>query len=365
MANTLLTPQIIANEALMVLTNNLVMANLVHRDYSNEFVNVGDTITVRKPAKFVAKNFTGTVSAQDITEGSVTVKMDRFRDITVPITSKELTLDIKDFSAQVVTPAMQSLAEAIDSDLVAVALSSGAAANAVTGDGTATTPVDIAKAAKALDVQGVPVANRNAVLSPTHKYRYLTGNMANAAYSGDVQALREASLGKLFGFDTYMDQACPSVANTGSATAFKVTATAGATSVALSSLSAATATVKAGDAFIIDGYMYRFTEDKTGSSSAIASVGIDQPIHKAFTNEDATVVSGAQSACFHRNGIALVTRNLELPMGASNAYIASADGIAVRVVFDYDAATKTDKISFDTIYGVKALEDKAISVITG
>ena len=50
MPNTILTPQIIANEALMVLQSNLTMANLVHRDYSADFVKVGDTITVRKPA---------------------------------------------------------------------------------------------------------------------------------------------------------------------------------------------------------------------------------------------------------------------------------------------------------------------------
>lgn len=68
MANEILTPQIIANEALMVLQSNLTMANLVHRDYSSEFVKVGDTITVRKPATFVAKNFTGQTEAQDITE---------------------------------------------------------------------------------------------------------------------------------------------------------------------------------------------------------------------------------------------------------------------------------------------------------
>ena len=47
MANTFLTPDIIAREALMVLRNNAVMANLVHRDYSSEFVaGVGDTITI-------------------------------------------------------------------------------------------------------------------------------------------------------------------------------------------------------------------------------------------------------------------------------------------------------------------------------
>ena len=34
MANTFLTPEVVAKEALMVLTSNLVMADLVHRDYA-------------------------------------------------------------------------------------------------------------------------------------------------------------------------------------------------------------------------------------------------------------------------------------------------------------------------------------------
>ncbi|MDD6202472.1 MAG: P22 phage major capsid protein family protein [Lachnospiraceae bacterium] len=153
MSNTILTPQIIANEALMVLQSNLVMANLVHRDYSKEFVKVGDTITVRKPAKFVAKNFTGQTSAQDITEGSVTVKMDRFRDITVNVGAKELTLDIKDFSSQVITPAMQAIAQAIDADLLAVGISKAGKKATVSS-----TPVisDIAGVGKALDMSKAP-----------------------------------------------------------------------------------------------------------------------------------------------------------------------------------------------------------------
>lgn len=122
MANTFLTPSIIANEALMVLKENLVMANLVHRDYSKEFVGVGDTITVRKPAKFVAKNFVGRIEEQDISEGKVDVKMDRFRDVSVNVTSKEMTLDIKNFSEQVITPAMRSIAVAVDADLIATGI---------------------------------------------------------------------------------------------------------------------------------------------------------------------------------------------------------------------------------------------------
>ena len=44
MSNTILTPDIIAKEALMVLESNLTMANLVHRDYSKEFVHVGENL---------------------------------------------------------------------------------------------------------------------------------------------------------------------------------------------------------------------------------------------------------------------------------------------------------------------------------
>ena len=68
---------------------------------------------------------------------------------------------------------------------------------------------------------------------------------------------------------------------------------------------------------------------------------------------------------FHRNALALVSRNLALPMGAANAAYASAGGLGVRVVYDYDATTKTDKISFDVIYGVKALDEDLICVLQG
>ena len=118
MANTFLTPDIIAREALMVLRNNAVMANLVHRDYSDEFVaGVGDTITVRKPAKFTAKEYNGSIDVQDATEGSVAVKMDKHLDVSFAVTSKQMTQDIKDFSEQLLVPAMQAFADKIDASM--------------------------------------------------------------------------------------------------------------------------------------------------------------------------------------------------------------------------------------------------------
>ena len=86
--NELLTPQMIAREALIRLKGNLAIANEVYRDYSQEYTQVGDTVTVRKPATFEAKDFTDSIDTQDIEEGKVPVKMDLHKDVSVKVTTK-------------------------------------------------------------------------------------------------------------------------------------------------------------------------------------------------------------------------------------------------------------------------------------
>ena len=359
MENKFLTPEVVANEALMCLTNNLVMADLVHRDYADEFVAVGDTISIRKPAKFIAKNFTGTTEPQDITEGSVTVKLDRFRDVTVAVTSKELSLDIADFSAQVVQPAMQAIAQAIDQDLLAVATEK--AGNSILGNREATDLSDIAAMAKQLDMAKAPVQNRSLVMHPEHKYRYaLTENLSNVSYADDNETLRDALLGKVYTLETYMDQNAPDsvAAEPGNAELCIICAEKGDTQVHVTWLEG---TIREGDGFILDGYLYRFM----GDLDADGRVNIDQPLVTKAEDATVTLVNGPHSLAFHRNALALVSRNLALPMGAANAAYASAGGLGVRVVYDYDSATKTDKISFDVIYGIQELEPELICKLKG
>lgn len=357
MSNTILTPDIIAKEALMVLESNLTMANLVHRDYSKEFVNVGDTITVRKPSKFVAKNFIGQVEEQELSEGSVPVKMDRYRDVTVPVTSKEMTLDIKDFSEQVITPALSAIAQAVDVDLLTVGIEKAASKVAVSGTPTI---ADIANVAKALDNKKAPRdKQRNLVLAVDTLYKYNTlDNFAKACYKGDSEALKESEIGKVYTMDTFMSQNAPqnNSATAGTATAYKVTCTKGATQFTVSNGTAATGTIKKGDKLIVNGYLFEVDEDLTLASGA-GTLKVTEKIPFALAEAtSATLINKAHSLGFHRNGLALVTRQLELPQGAAKAAIASANGLAVRVVFDYDSATKTDKISFDIIYGIKELD---------
>lgn len=358
MGNTILTPDIIAKEALMQLESNLVMAGLVHRDYSKEFVNVGDTITIKKPAKFVAKNFLGQTEDQKLSEGKTTVKMDRYRDITVPITSKEMTLDISDFSEQVVKPAMSAIAEAVDSDILAVGIQ-----NAGNKVAISSTPAikDLANIGKALDKKKAPRDNlRNLVLGVDALYKYNTlTEFTDLSASGSSEALRDAVIGKAYTMNTYMSQNVPasSAETAGTITALKVTGTKGGQELTATNVTPATGKFAVGDKIIVNGYIYTVSEAVTAASGA-ATVKVDEKIVETITEAvDAMPIIKEHSLGFHRNGLALVTRELELPAGAAKAAIASANGLAVRVVYGYDQDTKTDKISFDIIYGVKDLND--------
>lgn len=205
MANTILTPDIIAREALMVLRNNAVMANLVHRDYSDEFIaGVGDTITIRKPATFSAKEFNGEIEVQDAKENGVTVVMDKHLDVSFAVTSKELTMDIENFSKQFLVPAMQAFQDKIDSYLLG--LQSDIKGNRVSASGDIRN--DVVDARTKLTAAAAPLADRRFVYgSDTEADLLKTDLFVSAEKVGDEgTALREASLGRKFGMDFYVDQ---------------------------------------------------------------------------------------------------------------------------------------------------------------
>ena len=205
MANTILTPDIIAREALMVLRNNAVMANLVHRDYSDDFAAVGDTITVRKPATFVANEYNGSIAVQDATESGVEVKIDKHLDVSFAVTSKEMSLDIADFSKQFLVPAMQAFADKVDKYLIGLEAS---ATNRVPHADGAIAPKDMIEARKYLTQNAAPLADRRFVVGATAEADLLNSELfVSAEKVGDEgTALREASLGRKFGMDCYVDQ---------------------------------------------------------------------------------------------------------------------------------------------------------------
>lgn len=207
MANTFLTIDMIAKEALMILRKNAVMAGLVHRDYSKEYVaGVGDTITIRKPATFTVKDFvesTG-ITVQDATESKQTVKMDKFYDVSFAVTSKDLTMNISDFSAQLLVPAMMAFRDKIDAEIIKVAET---ATHTVTHAEGLIAPADVISARKLLNDGATPLSMRSLVVGTQAEADLLSSELfVSAEKVGSTEGLKEASLGRKFGFDTYVDQ---------------------------------------------------------------------------------------------------------------------------------------------------------------
>jgi len=107
MANTVLTADIIAAEAIDILENNCVMGDLVYRGYEEEFNNkvngysVGDTISVRRPTDFTVRDG-ATASIQDAVEGKFSLAVDKQKGVDFKFTSSDLTLRIDKLSERII-----------------------------------------------------------------------------------------------------------------------------------------------------------------------------------------------------------------------------------------------------------------------
>lgn len=357
MANTFLTPQIIAQEALAILRNQLIFAELVHTDYANEFVKVGDTITVRKPAELIAKDFSGSIASQDLTESGVTVKLDKFKDVSVAITSQQASLELRDFAKQVIEPAMVAIAQKIDEDL-ANFIFEKASGSVLASSATINDLAHIAEVGKKLDIAKAPMQERHLVLSPEHKYRYaLTEILTKVNHAGSNETLREAMLGKVYGMMTYMNQNLPEATGSKGTATEKFSVQSGSQSgkVKLTLMSGASAEVKIGEGFVYEGVLYRFTADGTATSNAIANIAVEPAFPSGVSVTSVRMVRLSSSVGFHKNAFAFVIRPLDLPMGAARASVVNGEGLSVRVVYDYNQSSKTDTISFDVLYGIAAL----------
>ena len=213
MSNTFITPTVVARRALATLYNSTVFLPLVWRDFDVEFqATVGQAVTVRKPATFTAAEFSSSINVQNATESSTTVTLDKYPDVSFQVTSREQTLDIDDYSTRLIQPAAEALAQYVDADIAENLVD---AAEGVGGGGTSTwsssTPSTVFTgqlgARAKLGRAKLPLTDRFAVFSPESAGECLKEALfVQANTSGSTDALREGSIGRVFGFDSYESQ---------------------------------------------------------------------------------------------------------------------------------------------------------------
>lgn len=362
MSNTFITLQEIARQALPRLIENLVFPNLCYRDFSDTFAQKGDTIQVRKPVVLTASEFDASqgVTAQDMTESSVTVTLDKIATVDVEASAIETAVNIDDLNRVFVEPAAVALAEKINADGLALYAGVPTFVDCSTKNLAA-----LAAVRKQLNVQKVPTSGRVAIWDPAADAAFMTIDaIVNAEKSGTTQALREGSIGRVFGMENYMAQGVK--AFTGGAGITSVTApkvngavTAGATTIAIDGTALVGKLLK-GDVLTIGGNKYMVTEDTAAAATnAIATVKIwpAAPAGGIADNADITIGTGyTANLAFHPMAFAYVTRPLYNPDGEGVAsYVTSYNGLSLRVTKGYNQQYKKSIYSMDVLYGYKCV----------
>lgn len=214
------TPELWANESIALLEENMVMGNLVHRDFEPLVQQYGDVVNTRKPGEFDAKRKTNedSVFVQPNTATSVPVPLNQHLHTSFMIRDGDQTKAFKDLVAEYLQPAMQSIARKVD-QIVSTQVYQflGYNGGALNGLTKTTAEQYLVETRQVLNINKAYVQNRNLVLGPVSESQFLQDQAFLQAYSvgDDGTALREASLGRKFGFDIFMAQNQPYISTTG------------------------------------------------------------------------------------------------------------------------------------------------------
>jgi hypothetical protein len=312
-ANTILNPSIIAQTAVRILENELVMGRNVYRGFEEEFdrringYEVGDTISIRKPQQFAVRS--GAVATmQDVTEGKLTLVVGTQKGVDFKFSSTELTLKIEQLADRVIRPAMVRLANQVDVDIMNLftLIPNWVGTLATGADAVIDSFAKFARAAERLDQNACPQDMRNAVLAPDSYWAMASSQTTLFAPTITTEAYRRGEIGDIGGVTTFMSQNVPTYTGGGNNDAAATVAAAGGAGVLSTTYAAvmnteatpgimglnvtalgASPTVKAGTVFTLG----------TGASAVKAVNPVTKavlPYQQHFTvTADATVTAGA------------------------------------------------------------------------
>ena len=411
MADTTLTADVIAKEALAILDNELGVLNTFHKAHESEFdkkVNgykIGDTLSIRRPADFTVRSGANR-SNQDVIEGKVALTIDQQKGVDFDFSSTDLTLKVSDLSERVIAPAMTNLINAIAEDCMSQ-FYQGVYDWVGTPGQTINSFQDFAKGPERLDFKSVPQGMRNAALSPADHWGVVGSqtSLLNDRLVGS--AYKNGSLGNIGGLDTYMSQVMPThtVGALGGTPVINGASQEVTYDTAKDSWSqtlnvdgwsnSVTGILKAGDVFTIDDvYMvntktkaatnilqqFVVTADADSNGSGETALTISPPViitgpHQTVSASPAdgagvNVVGTAatnyvQNLMYHKNAFACAMVPMEMPQAAYNGSRQTYKNMSVRVIPTYNGDTDVSAWRLDVLYGRKLIDPRLATRVSG
>lgn len=398
MSNTNILIERLAKTSLALLKNNMVLTKMVSRDYEDDFVEPGDTVSIRKPVDYTVR--TGEVAqVQDNVRGKVQVKVDKIAGVDMQFGAKELTLEVPDMIRSLdLNNAMARCAQQVDRDLFLEAYR-----NTWNWVGTPgqliNSYADFLVAPQRLTEMAVADTSRKAILTGADYYAMVGSNAAlTAQQSAATDALRKANLGAIANMDTFQSEMVPThTVGTKSGTplingvnqgvvAYSAVKDTNISSLITNGWSNSQTVLKQGDVFTVGGvyavnpatkdaqvYLQQFvaTADIVSDGSGNATItcspaliisGAYQTVTAAPADDAPIVVMGTASTGYRQNlafdpmAFTLVVRPMAKIDLQYEAYATDKDlGLTLKVSRDGDITNNRSITRIDILYGVKAV----------
>lgn len=377
--NALLTPSLISKETLTILTNNLVAAGKVNRQFENQFVKIGTTLTVRKPNRFTV-TLGPALRIQDITEPSTSITISTQAHVDFQFSSQELTLTIEEYSERYCKPAAETLANTVDTSVLALY-------NQLSNEvGTPGTPpnsfASLAAVGQRLDENAAPQDGRTLILNSA-AYWAMANGMSNLFTRSVAEPALKGFLAAIANFEIYLDQniQAQTVGNYGGTPLVNGANQTGSNLITNGWTASRAGLLNVGDVFTMSGVfavnpqnyistgsLKNFTVVSTAASDsggnatlvispAITTTGAYQNVSNSPANGAPITITGTantsyfQNIAFTRDAFGLVCVPMELPGGVDFAAREMFRNISMRIIRAYDVWNDVTPCRIDILFG--------------
>jgi len=394
MANTLLTPDMITDEALMILHQKANFIGNCNRQYDDRFARdgakIGDTLRVRLPTKYTTRSG-ATLAAQNTVQRKVDLPVATQIGVDMNFSSSDLTMKIQDFSELYIKPAISQLAATLDNQMMQLAYK-----QVGNYQGVDTMSFDsLSQCSQILAENLAPPDPRSMTLTPYSQRYFITDTKSLFQASENIkEQYREGMLGRTGGFDVYSNTLNPNhtvgtyggspKSGTASTTTTQGNAGTGNAWVATSDIETdgwTTTSLKAGDILTFEGvnavhpetkqdlgYRQRFavTEDAGSSSSTITVTlrpaviygGAYQNVTGGIPNNTSIQVIGTsaqvlrQDFAYHRDAFIFASVDLE-DVSKYGAWGSRRrfENISMRIARQYDINNDNVPCRIDILWG--------------
>lgn len=401
MSNSLLTIDMITKEALRLAHEKASFLGTINRQFDSSFGassgKIGDTLRIRLPSQYVRRQGSRVFANQNAVEQNTTVTTATQDGVDMTFNSRELTLDLENFSKIHLEPAMATLVSGIESDVL-----QGCTKKVWNVAGTAgTPPADLV-------ATGLARAKLNQNLAPKDGNRFVQmdsitmGGMVNGLKGlfQDSQQIkeqyREGMIGRTAMADWYENERVWTMVNSSDVTGTTNAAagvTDGGSTVDMSTTVAAPAV---GAVFTIDGVYACHPETKTaytnlqqfvilvsnsGNSTVAPSIhltGARKNVCKQdgsdlattdFNSKTLTFIGDAsksyvQNLMYHKDAFTFVTAELPTMSDSVRCVTQTYDGLSIRVWQQSDINNDVLLTRIDMLYGFAAIRPQWACRIT-